>query len=89
MQEIFAQQIKVVEELGKVLEGSINARTEALAGEDTEDGKQKAMDRIRSLTLDMDQRRAELHSMELLQTKTRAQVSANTTIREMAGTADS
>jgi hypothetical protein len=81
MQEIFTQQIKVVEELGKVLEGSINARKEALGAENTEDGKQKAMDRIHSLTLDMDQRRAELHSMELLQTKTRSQVSCHATAK--------
>lgn len=69
-----------MEDLDKVL-STLAAHAEAAAADETEDGKRKAMERIESITADMHQRRDELHSMEMLQTKTRSQVRIVSTLR--------
>lgn len=85
MQEIYMQQIKVMGELGKVLKNAADlaeksavrkAIADQAAPEEHEDERQKAIERIEAIILDMTQRFDELQSMEKLQHKTRQQVRA-------------
>lgn len=80
MQEIFHQQIAVMKEFDKfVLELCSNfpqKEARRLNLLTVRQGWEKARDRMESLLFDMEQRRSELKDMELLQTKTRSQVSS-------------
>lgn len=73
MQEIFSQQTIVMKDFEKVLKRLCASAVASATGQ-SEDGQQRAVDRIDAMINEIDQRRSELESMERLQTKTRAQV---------------
>lgn len=74
MQEIFSQQMNVMRDLDRMLQEMLSHAVDANPDQ-TDQGRQKARERIEAMVTDMDQRRDELASMERLQTKTRSQVS--------------
>jgi hypothetical protein len=82
MQGIFTQQLTVMNDLQKIL---VNMKwaTKTTDAEDSDDSddmdntnQRRVVGRVGNLITDMEVRRAELQSMELLQTKTRTQVCA-------------
>jgi hypothetical protein len=84
MQGIFLQQLTVMKDLEKIIKTMRWATKSAdpEADEDPDDdlvnpNQRRALDRVGALIVDMEQRRDELKSMEILQTKTRTQVRAS------------
>lgn len=74
MQEIFSQQMAVMRDLYKVLQGLVSHAILPSERDQRFQDRRRAHDDVESVIADMDQRREELASMERLQTKTRAQV---------------